>query len=117
LTGVAAGILVDEAGDAEDGGAGVRGLDLGDQGGVLGAEGGGGEVGPDRQRRERDGDVVGELGVGPRVGDGGRCGGARRASGRRRGGVMSPSSAGVEQAPGQSVGEATRLDLGPCARM
>ena len=35
---------------------------------MLGAERGGGEVGPDRQRRERDGDVVGELGVGARVG-------------------------------------------------
>ena len=63
--------LREQASDAEHRGAGVLGLDVGDQGGVLGAERGGVEVGPDRQRRERDGDVVGELGVGARRGPAG----------------------------------------------
>ncbi|MBK9034967.1 MAG: hypothetical protein IPL61_27505 [Myxococcales bacterium] len=42
-------------------------LDLGDQRGVARAQLGGGELGEDRQRRELDGDVVLELGLGPRA--------------------------------------------------
>ncbi len=63
--------------------------------GISGAARGGVEVGPDRHRRERDRDVVRELGLGARVGPAG----SPRISAKTR-----------NQAPGRSIGVACEGD-------